>query len=131
MRDQGLKTILMAGDALAVRVRLDHRTSRRGRAVHLRSRSAQEGDREAIVDKFQAKSIDQLRDVPGLEGRGHVRPATDGKKVAAAMKKSGKWDTVIGPISYTAEGDITILDYVVYKWDSKGGYEELPAKPAS
>src|SRR5919204_634128 len=49
---------------------------------------------------------------------------TDAKKVMAAMK-AGKWDTVIGPIEYDAKGDIKQIDYVVYKWDAKGGYAEI------
>ena len=53
--------------------------------------------------------------------------STDGKKVAAAMK-AGSWDTVLGKISFTPKGDITVIDYVVYKWDSKGNYAELATK---
>jgi branched-chain amino acid transport system substrate-binding protein len=32
---------------------------------------------------------------------------------------------VIGPIEYDAKGDIKQLDYVVYKWDAKGGYAAI------
>jgi branched-chain amino acid transport system substrate-binding protein len=42
-----------------------------------------------------------------------------------AAIKAGKWDTVIGPIEYDAKGDIKQLDYVVYKWDAKGGYAAI------
>ena len=55
---------------------------------------------------------------------------TDGKKVAAAIK-GGKWDTVLGPITYDKKGDITVVDYVVYQWDKGGNYAELPAKSGS
>ena len=48
---------------------------------------------------------------------------TDPKKVAATIK-AGKWNTVLGPISYDKKGDITKLDYVFYKW-SKGKYAEM------
>jgi branched-chain amino acid transport system substrate-binding protein len=50
--------------------------------------------------------------------------STEAKKVAAAIK-AGSWDTVIGKISYTPKGDITIIDYVVYKWDRSGNYAEI------
>ena len=40
---------------------------------------------------------------------------TDPKKVAAVIR-AGKWDTVLGPISYDKKGDITRLDYVFYVW---------------
>ena len=52
---------------------------------------------------------------------------TDGKKVAATIK-AGKWDTVLGPITYDKKGDITVVDYVVYQWDKSGNYAELPTK---
>ena len=37
-------------------------------------------------------------------------------------------DTVIGPIEYDAKGDIKQIDYVVYRWDAKGGYAEISGK---
>jgi len=49
---------------------------------------------------------------------------TDAKKVAATLK-AGKWDTVLGPISYDKKGDITVIDYVFYKWKSDGTYSEM------
>jgi branched-chain amino acid transport system substrate-binding protein len=49
---------------------------------------------------------------------------TDPKKVAETVR-SGKWDTVLGPISYDKKGDITKLDYVFYEWKKDGSYAEL------
>ena len=49
------------------------------------------------------------------------------KKVMDTIK-AGAWDTVIGKIEYDAKGDIKQLDYVVYKWDDKGGYAEVSPK---
>ena len=46
---------------------------------------------------------------------------TDPKKVAAEIH-AGKWDTVLGPISYDKKGDITRLDYVFYIWKKGGKY---------
>ena len=46
------------------------------------------------------------------------------RKVAAALR-GGRWDTVLGKIAYTAKGDITVLDYVIYKWDRSGHYLEM------
>jgi len=54
----------------------------------------------------------------------------DGKKVAAAMHSGMKFNTVIGDIAYDKKGDITRLDYVMYRWqklpDGKITYVELP-----
>ena len=52
---------------------------------------------------------------------------TDPKKVMDTIK-AGSWDTVIGTIEYDSKGDIKQLDYVVYRWDSKGGYVEINPK---
>ena len=50
---------------------------------------------------------------------------TDGKKVAETIK-GGKWDTVLGPISYDKKGDITTVDYVFYKWGKDGKTKRFP-----
>ena len=37
--------------------------------------------------------------------------------------------TPAGPLAYapyTAQGDTTVLDYVVYRWDRNGAYTEMP-----
>jgi branched-chain amino acid transport system substrate-binding protein len=46
----------------------------------------------------------------------------DPKKVAEQIKSGQKFKTVIGELSYNKKGDITRLDYVVYRWqkDSSG-----------
>jgi len=44
---------------------------------------------------------------------------------------AGTWDTVLGPISFDAKGDITTVDYVFYRWNSKGTYEEIPDQSRS
>ncbi len=140
MRDQGVKATADGGRrARRQGVRLDHRTGRRGRAVHLRPRSAQQGDREGDRrSKFKAKNIDPEGYTLYTYAAFQVwtqavekAKTTDAKKVAGVLKH-GNYDTVLGPLSFDAKGDITILDYVVYKWDAKGNYAELPqGKPGS
>ena len=39
--------------------------------------------------------------------------------------KAGAWDTVLGKLSFDSKGDITVIDYVMYKWDKDGKYGEL------
>ena len=51
---------------------------------------------------------------------------TDPKKVAETIR-GGKWNTVLGTISYDKKGDITAIDWAIFKWDNKGGYDELTA----
>lgn len=49
--------------------------------------------------------------------------STDLAKVTAELQK-GKYDTVIGPISFDAKGDVTTPAYVWYKW-SNGAYAQV------
>src|SRR6267378_2178703 len=111
MRDQGLKTVLMTGDALA--------------------------DKEfakGIVERVKAKIIDPEGDTLYTYAAMQVwsqavakAGTTDPKKVMDAIK-GGAWDTVIGKMEFDAKGDIKQLDYVVYKWDAKGNYTEINPK---
>jgi branched-chain amino acid transport system substrate-binding protein len=48
----------------------------------------------------------------------------DARRVAQAIK-AGTANTVLGTLSFDAKGDIKHLDYVIYRFDSKGGYAEL------
>ena len=54
----------------------------------------------------------------------------DAKKVAATIH-GAKWNTVLGPIGYDKKGDITTVDYVFYRWNKDGKYEEIPAGKGS
>jgi branched-chain amino acid transport system substrate-binding protein len=44
--------------------------------------------------------------------------------VGAAMKAQGPWQTVLGPISFDAKGDVTVPDYVFYIWRN-GNYAQI------
>ena len=50
--------------------------------------------------------------------------STDPKKVAAALKASGNWPTVVGPVNFDKKGDITGGGYVLYVWKN-GSYAEM------
>ncbi len=138
MRDQGLKTVLMAGDAMAdkefasiVGPAADGALFTFGPDPRKKPTAA------AIVKAFNAKGIDPegytLYAYAAMQIWSQAAAkagTTDAQKVAAAMK-AGTWDTVLGKIAYTPKGDITAIDYVVYKWDANGGYTMLPGQPGS
>ncbi|MEW6452814.1 MAG: branched-chain amino acid ABC transporter substrate-binding protein [Pseudomonadota bacterium] len=138
MRDQGLKTVLMAGDALADKEFASITgAAAEGVLFTFGPDPRKKPTAAAIVEKFKAKNIDPegytLYTYAAFQIWSQAAAkagTTDAKKVAAAIK-SGKWDTVIGPIAYDKKGDITVIDYVVYQWDKNGGYTELPVKSGS
>ncbi len=138
MRDQGLKTTLMAGDALADKEFASITgPAAEGVLFTFGPDPRKKATAAAIVAKFKAKNIDPEGYTLYTYAAFQIwtqavakAGTTDGKKVAAAIK-GGSWNTVLGKVSYTPKGDITILDYVVYKWDRSGNYAELPTKPGS
>lgn len=132
MRDQGLKTILMAGDALADKEYASITgPAGEGTLFTFGPDPREKPTAKKIVDAFKAKNIDPegytLYTYAAMQVWSQAAKkagTTDPKKVMEAIK-TGKWDTVIGPIEYDAKGDIKQLDYVVYKWDAKGGYAQI------
>ena len=134
MRDQGVTAVLMGGDALvdkqfAAIVGPLAEGSLFTFAPDPRAKAAA----AAIIKKFKDKGIDPdgytLYSYAAFqvwsEAVAHAR-TTDARKVAATIK-AGSWNTVLGKISYTPKGDITVIDYVVYRRDKDGNYAELPA----
>ena len=135
MRDQGLKTILMAGDALADKEYASITgPAGEGTLFTFGPDPRNKPTAKAIVEKFKAKNIDPegytLYTYAAMQVWSEAAKkvgTTDPKKVMAAIKASA-WNTVIGTLAFDAKGDIKQLDYVVYKWDDKGGYTEINPK---
>ena len=135
MRDQGLKTVLMAGDALADKEFASITgPAAEGTLFTFGPDPRKKPTAKAIVDKFKAKNIDPegytLYTYAAFQVWSKAvakAGTTDPKKVMDTIK-AGSWDTVIGKIEYDAKGDIKQIDYVVYKWDDKGGYTEINPK---
>lgn len=85
----------------------------------------------AVVASFKAKNIDPEGYVLYTYAAVEIWAAAaakinsvDPKKVAEAMKASGPWSTVLGPISFDRKGDVTVPDYVFYVWKN-GEYLEV------
>ncbi|MGJ4950742.1 branched-chain amino acid ABC transporter substrate-binding protein [Bradyrhizobium sp. HKCCYLS20291] len=135
MRDQGLKTILMAGDAMNDKEFASITgPAAEGTLFTFGPEPRNKPTAKAIVDKFKAKNIDPegytLYTYAAIQVWSQaVKKAntTDAKKVMDVIK-AGEWDTVLGKLGFDAKGDIKQIDYVVYKWDAKGGYAELGSK---
>src|SRR2546430_6271407 len=136
MRDQGLQTVLMAGDALADKEFASITgPARAGTLFTFGPDPRNKPTAKAIVERFKAKNIDPegytLYTTAAMQHWAQaVKKAgtTDPKKVMDRIKGGGAWDTGIGKIEIDAKGDIKQIDYVVYKWDDKGGYTEINPK---
>ena len=135
MRDQGLKTVLMAGDALADKEFASITgPAGAGTLFTFGPDPRKKPTAKAIVDRFKAKNIDPegytLYTYAAMQvwAQAVAKAKTiDPKKVMATIK-AGAWNTVLGKLEFDAKGDIKQLDYVVYRWDDKGGYAEINPK---
>ncbi|MET0905291.1 MAG: branched-chain amino acid ABC transporter substrate-binding protein [Bradyrhizobiaceae bacterium] len=132
MRDQGLKTVLMAGDAMNDKEFASITgPAAEGTLFTFGPDPRNKPTAKAIVEKFKAKNIDPegytLYTYAAFQvwTQGVAKAgSTDMKKVMDVIK-AGEWDTVLGKMAFDAKGDIKAIDYVVYKWDAKGNYAEL------
>jgi branched-chain amino acid transport system substrate-binding protein len=84
-----------------------------------------------VVKEFKAKNIDPEGYVLYTYGAVQVWAdavrkinSTDPKKVAAALKASGNWPSVIGSVSFDKKGDTTGGGYVFYVW-KQGAYAQM------
>ena len=135
MRAQGLKTVLMAGDAMNDKeFAAITGADAEGTLFTFGPDPRNKPTAKAIVEKFKAKGIDPegytLYTYATMELWSQAVAkvgSTDPKKVAEAIK-AGEWDTVIGKLGFDEKGDIKAIDYVVYKWDAKGNYAEINPK---
>ena len=133
MRDQGLNTVVMAGDAMNSKEFASITgTLANGTLFTFGPDPRLKPTAKAVVEEFKAKGIDPegytLYTYAAMQvWSDAVKKAgsTDTQKVIATIK-GGEWDTVLGKLSFDDNGDLKIIDYVVYKWDDKGNYAQLP-----
>ncbi len=132
MRDQGLKTILMAGDALVSREFASITgPSADGVLFTFPPDPRKRPSAAALVKEFKDKGIDPegytLYTYAAFQVWSQAAAkagTTDPQKVAAAMR-AGTWDTVLGPMSFDKKGDITGGGWAVYRWDKNGNYDQI------
>ena len=132
MRDQGMKTQLISGDALVTN-EFWSITGAAGEGVLMTfgPDPRKKPSAAAVVKKFKDKGIDPegytLYTYAAIQvwaQAANKAKTTDPKKLGKSLK-GGKWDTVLGPLSFDKKGDITVIDYVFYKWSKDGKYSEL------
>ncbi len=84
-----------------------------------------------VVQAFRAKNIDPEGYVLYTYAAIQIWAAAaarsngvDPRRIASLLKSGGPWQTVLGDISFTDKGDVTVPDYVFYVWRS-GSYAEM------
>jgi branched-chain amino acid transport system substrate-binding protein len=135
MRDQGMKTVMMAGDVLNDKEFASITgDAADGTLFTFGPDPRNKPTAKAIVESFKSKNIDPegytLYTYAAIQVWAQAATkagTTDAKKVMATIK-AGSWDTVLGKLEFDAKGDIKLLDFVVYKWDAKGNYAEINTK---
>ena len=138
MRAQGMTSQMIAGDAIATSEFWSITgPAGEGMLFTFGPDPRKRPTAAAVVQRFKDKGIDPegytLYTYAAFQiwaAAASKANSIDGRKVAQAMH-GGTWDTVLGPISFDAKGDITTLDYVFYRWNSKGTYDEITAPPKS
>ena len=131
MGDQGMKTKLISGDAL-VTAEYWQITGDAGEGTLMTFSPDPRNNPEAapLVKKFKAAGIEpegyvlySYAALQVFEQAATQAGSLDRKKVLKAMKK-GKFNTVLGTLSFDKKGDVSLPGYVFYEW-SKGNYKQL------
>src|SRR5262249_5862015 len=138
MGDNGLKTILIAGDSLADK-EFASITGPQGEGTLFTfgPDPRKKATAAAIVKKFQEKGVDPegytLYTYAAFQIWAQAvakAGTTDAKKIAETIK-AGTWNTVMGPIAYDKNGDIKQIGWAVYKFDKSRNWDELPGQSGS
>jgi hypothetical protein len=132
MREQGLKTVLMAGDALFDRTFASITGPDADGALFTFGPDPRNNPAaRTVVEQFKASNIDPegytLHSYAAIQLWAQAvakAGSTDARKVMDTIK-AGEWDTVVGKLSFDAKGDIKQTGYVLWKWDGKGNAVEL------
>jgi branched-chain amino acid transport system substrate-binding protein len=138
MRNQGMKSQMISGDAIATNEFWSITgPAGEGMLFTFGSDPRKRPAAAAVVKRFKHKGVDPegytLYTYAAIQiwaDAAAKAKTIDAKKVAATIH-GGKWNTVLGPIGYDKKGDITAVDYVFYRWNKDGKYEEIPAGKGS
>jgi|TARA_B110000495_G_scaffold193078_1_gene197891 branched-chain amino acid transport system substrate-binding protein len=131
MRDQGMNTQLISGDALVTSEYWDI-TGKAGEGTLMTFSPDPRNNPEAapLVKEFKAAGIDPegyvlytYASLQVFEQAATKAGSTDYKKLLKAMKKT-TFKTVLGDLTFDKKGDVSLPGYVFYEW-SNGDYKQL------
>jgi branched-chain amino acid transport system substrate-binding protein len=129
MRDQGMKTQLVSGDALVTNEYWSITgDAGEGTLMTFSPDPRKNPGVEDLVAKFRAKDIEPegyvLYTYAAIQAWAQAAEnakSVDTDKVIDALN-SGKFDTVLGNLSFDQKGDVTLPGYVWYEWKN-GSYD--------
>ena len=136
MREQGLKDVkFMSDDGIVT----DELVTTAGGAQYVDGVYMTFGadpralpDSKAVVDQFRKSGYEpegytlySYASLQAVAAAFNGIKGTDGAK-AAEWLKSHSVNTVLGEKSWDSKGDLKVSDYVMYEWDDKGKYHQLP-----
>ena len=131
MRDQGMKTQLISGDALLTMEYWDITgDSGEGTLMTFSPDPRNDSKNNALVEEFRKAGTEpegyvlySYAALQVFEQAATKAKSTDSAKVLKVMQKN-KFDTVLGTLSFDKKGDVSLPGYVFYEW-SKGNYKQM------
>ena len=131
-KEQGMNVTLIGGDALVTNEFWQiSGAAGEGTLMTFSSDPRKRPTAAEVVARFRARNVDPegyvlytYAAIQIFADAAKKANTTDPRRLAAVLKAQGPWQTVLGPISFDAKGDVTTPDYVFYVWRN-GAYAEL------
>jgi branched-chain amino acid transport system substrate-binding protein len=131
-KEQGMNVTLIGGDALVTNEFWQIAgTAGEGTLMTFASDPRRRPTAASVVAGFRARNVDPEGYVLYTYAAVQIFAAAatratrvDARAIASLLKSGGPWQTVLGPISFDAKGDVTVPDYVFYIWRN-GSYAEV------
>ncbi|MDB5316062.1 MAG: branched chain amino acid transporter substrate-binding protein [Rhodospirillales bacterium] len=131
-KEQGMNVTLIGGDALVTNEFWQIAgTAGEGTLMTFASDPRRRPTATQVVARFRARNVDPEGYVLYTYAAVQIFAAAatrangvDPRALASLFKSGGPWQTVLGPISFDAKGDVTAPDYVFYIWRN-GAYAEM------
>lgn len=130
MREQGMKTVMIGGDALVTN-ELWAITGEAGEGTLMTFSPDPRKDpkNKELVERFrkagyepEAYTIYTYATIQAWVQAATQAKSVEPAKVLEVLKSGRKFDTALGSIGFDAKGDVAAPGYVVYRW-SKGNYD--------
>ncbi|PWS38318.1 branched chain amino acid ABC transporter substrate-binding protein [Falsiroseomonas bella] len=131
-KERGMNITLIGGDALVTNEFWQITgAAGEGTLMTFSSDPRKRASAAQVVQAFRAKNVDPEGYVLYTYAAVQIWAdaakkinSVDPRRVAQALKAQGPWQSVLGEISFTEKGDVTVPDYVFYVWKN-GSYAEM------